>query len=572
MKKLIVIKKDGTKEDFTFKKIDLAIKKSAKRVPGINLDELDFSKIHYFIEDKLNSMKVTKIEVPEIHNLVESTLRKVGLYEVCESYMSYRNWKVELSKMMDDVYNEFIKIYNTDGDKENANSEETLVTTKRCKVAGKLNGEIYKKFFLYADELEAIKDGFIYIHDRNARLDTYNCCLFDWFNVLKGGFNAGTQSYSEPKTVDSACDVLGDVIQMAASQQYGGMSIRVDDGLAYFVEKSYELYLDEYMNDPRTKHLLDSGMSKYQIKDMADEFVINRIRTELRQGIQGWEQQFNTVASSRGDFVFVSMVFGLGTKWSERLVSQTLLEVRMAGQGRDKDKKPVAFPKLIFLYDENIHGEGKVNNDIFELALKCSSKCLYPDYLSLTGDGYVPDIYKKYGKVIFPMGCRAFLSPWFERGGIHPADESDKPVFLGRFNLGAISLNLPMIFQRSKVEKLDFFELLHTYLEMIRSLHKRTIDYLGKKKASMSPLAFCEGGLYGGNLKPNQCIAPILKSCTVSFGITALHELQVLYNGKSLTEDSEFANKVVDYILDYKAKITEEDQILYAAYGRMHAA
>ena len=404
MKKLVVIKKDGTKEDFTFKKIDLAIKKSAKRVPGINLDELDFSKIHYFIEDKLNSMKLTKIEVPEIHNLVESTLRKVGLYEVCESYMSYRNWKVELSKMMDDVYNEFIKIYNTDGDKENANSEETLVTTKRCKVAGKLNGEIYKKFFLYADELEAIKDGFIYIHDRNARLDTYNCCLFDWFKVLKDGFNAGTQSYSETKTVDSACDVLGDVIQMAASQQYGGMSVRIDDGMAYFVEKSYELYMDEYMSDSRTKALLDSGMSKYQIKEMADDFVINRIKTELRQGIQGWEQQFNTVASSRGDFVFVSMVFGLGTKWSERLVSQTLLEVRMAGQGRDKDKKPVAFPKLIFLYDEDIHGEGKVNNDIFELALRCSSKCLYPDYLSLTGDGYVPDIYKKYGKVIFPMG------------------------------------------------------------------------------------------------------------------------------------------------------------------------
>ena len=124
-----------------------------------------------------------------------------------------------------------------------------------------------------------------------------------------------------------------------------------------------------------------------------------------------------------------------------------------------------------------------------------------------------------------------------------------------------------MIFQRSKVEKLDFFELLHTYLEMIRSLHKRTIDYLGKKKASMSPLAFCEGGLYGGNLKPNDCIAPILKACTVSFGVTALHELQVLYNGKSLTEDSEFANKVIDYILDYKAKITEEDQILYALYA-----
>ena len=561
------INKKGEKLDFDFSKIDEAIKKSAKRTPHIKMTHQNFLDIHQFIEDYFKDTGATTVDVSTMHNLIEGALSRISLSEVAESYRSYRNWKCELSKMMNDVYEEFIHIYSGDGDHENANSDELLVTTKRCKVAGKLNGEIYKKFFLYPEEVKAITDGYYYIHDRNARLDTYNCCLFDWFTVMKGGFKCGSQGYTEPKSVDAACDVLGDVLQMAASQQYGGMSVRVDDGLAYYVEKSYGILMDEYMKDPRTIAIRKSGTSEEEIKSMAHEYVIEQIKRELRQGIQGWEQKFNSVASSRGDFVFISIVFGLGTKWSERLVSEMLLKVRMEGQGNGTEKKPVVFPKLIFLYDKDIHGEGCPNNDLFELALRCSSKCMYPDYLSLTGDGYVASIYKKYKKVIFPMGCRAYLSAWYERGGIHPADENDVPVFLGRFNLGAISLNLPMIYQKAKVEGLDFYETLMVYLEQIRSIHKRTIDYLGKKKASMSPLAFCEGGLYGGHLKPNECIKPVLKACTISFGVTALHELQLLHNGKSLSEDSKFANEVIDFILDYKARITEEDQILYALYG-----
>lgn len=568
MNDVVVITKTGAKVPFDFNKVDAAIGKSARRVPSFKLRDDDLIKIHDYISSYIHSNAIKEVDVPTMHCLVEEALSNIGLTPVAESYRSYRNWKIELSRMMNDVYEEFLHIYNDDGDHENANADEALVTTKRCKVSGKLNGEIYKKFFLYPEEVQAIVDGFYYIHDRNARLDTYNCCLFDWFNVLKGGFRCGSQSYSEPKTVDAACDVLGDVLQMAASQQYGGMSVRVDDGMAYYVEKSYDKYMKEYYEDKRTIKLIASGtVSDDDIKIMAEESVLDRIRTELRQGIQGWEQKLNTVASSRGDFVFISIAFGLGTKWSERLVSEMLLRVRMGGQGNGTEKKPVVFPKLIFLYDEEVHGEGKVNNDLFELALQCSSVAMYPDYLSLSGDGYVAEMYKKYKKVVYPMGCRAFLSPWWERGGMHPADENDVPVFTGRFNLGAISLNLPMIYQKSVVEGLDFYETLHYYLEQIRSLHKRTIDFLGKKKASMSPLAFCEGGLYGGNLKPNDCIAPILKSCTISFGITALHELQLLHNGKSLLEDSQFANEVVDYILDYKNRITEEDGILYALYG-----
>ena len=165
------------------------------------------------------------------------------------------------------------------------------------------------------------------------------------------------------------------------------------------------------------------------------------------------------------------------------------------------------------------------------------------------------------------MGCRAFLSPWFERGGATPADENDKPVYVGRFNIGAISLHLPMIYAKSQQEGKDFYEVLDYYMEMIRGIHKRTYEYLGEMRASINPLAYCEGGFYGGHLGFHDKIKPLLKAATASFGITALNELQELYNQKSLVEDGDFAIEVMKYINKKVAQFKAEDGHLYAIYG-----
>lgn len=149
-----------------------------------------------------------------------------------------------------------------------------------------------------------------------------------------------------------------------------------------------------------------------------------------------------------------------------------------------------------------------------------------------------------------------------------PADDDDVPVFEGRFNMGAISLHLPMILAKAREEGKDFYEVLDYYLNMIRQLHLRTYDFLGEKLASTNPIGFTQGGFYGGTLNPNDKIRPLLKAMTMSFGITALNELQVLYNGKSLVEDGEFALEVMKYINEYVNRLKEEDQILYAIYGR----
>lgn len=165
--------------------------------------------------------------------------------------------------------------------------------------------------------------------------------------------------------------------------------------------------------------------------------------------------------------------------------------------------------------------------------------------------------------------CRAFLSPWYEKGGLNPKDENDTPVFTGRFNCGAVTLNIIMIHQKAKEENKNFYGVLEYYLQMIRRLHIRTRDYLGEMKASTNPLGYCEGGFYGGNLKPNDKIRSILKPMTFSYGITGLNELQQLYNGKSLVQDGEFALDVMKYINKQIEIYKKEDEILYAVYGEI---
>jgi ribonucleoside-triphosphate reductase len=334
--------------------------------------------------------------------------------------------------------------------------------------------------------------------------------------------------------------------------------------LVPYAEKSYRKYYNEYFD---IIDKLPMNKNKDELYDIADKYAEKKVRRDMEQGFQSWEIRFNSVGSSRGDYPFISTSFGLDTSRFGKMATEVILEVRKNGQGKQGFRKPVLFPKLTFLYDENLHGKDKEYEYLFDLAVDCSSKAMYPDFLSLTGEGYIPSMYKKYGKVVSLMGCRASLSPWYERGGMHPADENDVPVFEGRFNIGAISLHLPMILAKARQENKDFYEVLDYYLEMIRKLHIRTYDYLGEMKASINPVAFCYGGFYGGNLKPDDKIKPLLKPMTASFGITALNELQHLYNGKSLTEDGEFALEVMKYINNKVNEFKEKDGNLYAIYG-----
>ena len=547
-----IVKKDGTLEKFNINKVINAVSKSSERVLK-NFSNTELEELCDLICQDVLKLNSENIDIFTIHNIVEIALENVSP-KVAQAYRDYRNYKQDFVHMLDKVYQENQRIMYI-GDKENSNIDSTLVSTKRSLVYNELSKELYKKFFLTVEELQAVNDGYIYIHDMSARLNTMNCCLFDVANVLKGGFEMGNLWYNEPNSLDVAFDVIGDIVMSASSQQYGGFTLpEVDKILVPYAEKSYLYYKKNYTE-------LGVDEVKAHLKALED------VTKDFQQGFQGWEYKFNSVASSRGDYPFITVTTGLSTNMFGIICNEQMFKVRQEGQGLKGNKKPVLFPKIVFLYDKELHGKDGILRNVYNYGIECSKKAMYPDWLSLTGEGYVAEMYKKYKRVISPMGCRAFLSPWYEEGGAEPANENDKPIFVGRFNIGAISLHLPMIYMKAQQESKDFYEVLDYYMNLIRKLHIRTYNYLGEMKASVNPLAYCEGGFYGGKLNYNDKIKPLLKSATASFGITALNELQHLYNKKSLVEDGKFAIEVMEYINKKVAEFKKEDGHLYALYG-----
>ena len=242
--KIKVVKKDGTKEEFNVKKVLAAISKSAERAM-ITFSKAEKNFICEFVEEKAEEMDQELIPIAQMHNIVEGALDKVNPL-VAKSYRDYRNYKQDFVRMLDDVYKKSQSIMYI-GDKENSNTDSALVSTKRSLIFNELNKSLYQKFFMTVEELQACREGYIYIHDMSARRDTMNCCLFDVKAVLTGGFEMGNLWYNEPKTLDVAFDVIGDIVLSAASQQYGGFTVpSVENILAPYAEKSYAKYLEKY--------------------------------------------------------------------------------------------------------------------------------------------------------------------------------------------------------------------------------------------------------------------------------------------------------------------------------------
>lgn len=419
---IYVVKKDGTTEKFNSEKIVRAVSKSAERVL-VKLTDKDIKDIIKNVTNKIQevvkSNNSNQVTVNMMHTIVESSLDSVNA-DIAKSYREYRNYKVEFVGMMDRVYKEANEIQYL-GDRNNANTDSALVSTKRSLVYSSLNKELYKKFFLSTKELQAAKDGYIYIHDMSARRDTFNCCIADIKTVLTGGFEMANQWYNEPKSLDTAFDVIGDIVLSSASQQYGGYTIpEVDKLLEPYAEKSYSTYYKESLDKERKalnkaiKAMREFGVDEEKIKEyhdkqmtniekISDKYAESKVCRDFQQGFQGWEYKFNTVASSRGDYPFIAVTFGLGTTRFAKMASIEMCKVRAEGQGKEGFKRLVLFPKMIFLYDSRIH-ETKKAKDVKEAALLCSSKAMYPDWLSLEPGSYVGDIYQKYGEVISPMG------------------------------------------------------------------------------------------------------------------------------------------------------------------------
>lgn len=540
-----VIKKGGTREDWCFDKIKVAIDKAAKRA-NAKYTERNLGQVEGYIETSLYGTEVTS---EALHELVINALNRY-LPEVGKAYQEYRDYKNTYAKAFESVKSEADTVLLL-GDRENANFDSSLISTKGSLIKGYLTKELFKQFYLSKEEKELVKHGDIYIHDlRDMIFNSFNCCLFDIGNVLKGGFEMSNVKYTEPTSVLSALQVIGDITLVATAQQFGGFTLaEIDKALLPYAKKTYDNAFKKYSEQCNMEY------------DESCAMAMGDLKRELEQGFQSLELKLNTVPCSRGDFAFTTLTFGTWDVMMDdlnrdimRMIGETILKTRMKGHGG----KQVVFPKLVFLYDEDKIKEDEDHKELFELAVKCSSQCMYPDYLSLN-HGKVADIYKRTGAITSPMGCRAYLTEWH--------DKNDKAITIGRCNIGAVSLNLPLIWQVAKKEDKGFFYVLKDRMEVIREFFKKRYDAIRHTKACTNPMCFTQGGLYGGNLKPEDEIGSLTEYMTASFGITALNELSILATGKTLKEDSKFANIVVDFINENIEEFKKEDGYLYALYG-----
>lgn len=542
-----IIKKDGTVEGWNGEKIKEAVYKAAARVNQyVEPDVLNK------LVEKVHSCLIIDRDAPtkDLHKEVIHYLKYFGLTDVANSYQEYRDYKNTYAKSFEKVKDEADNVLLL-GDRENANFDSSLVSTKGSLIKGYLTKELYRQFYLSKEEKDLTKRGDIYIHDmRDMLMGSVNCCLFDIGNVLRGGFSMSNVDYTEPTSVLSALQVIGDITLVATAQQFGGFTLpEIDKVLLPYAKKTFDNAFKKYFNKCNLEY---------------DESCIRAaqdLMRELEQGFQSLELKLNTVPCSRGDFAFTTLTFGTWDIMMDDfdrnimlMIGKTILKTRMKGHGG----KQVVFPKLVFLYDEDKIKEDEDHKELFELAVKCSSQCMYPDYLSLN-HGKVADIYKRTGAITSPMGCRAYLTEWHDKEG--------KAITVGRCNIGAVSLNLPLIWQVAKNENKNFFNVLSDRMEVIREFFKKRYDIIRHTKACTNPMAFMQGGFYKGNLKADDEIGDLVNYMTASFGVTALNELNILATGKTLYQDPWFAEGVLKHINDKVEQFKKEDGYLYAVYG-----
>lgn len=554
---LNVVKKDQSIEAFTRAKIEVAVQKAAARCDEA-LSAEALAGVAEECEHRLAERD--RVSVAELHELVIAVLDSTGFKNVAESYAQYRYYKTTYAKTFQELKDNADDVIRL-GDRENANFDSALVSTKGSLIKGYLTKSLYKQFYLSGREKELIERGDIYIHDlRDMILGCINCCLFDIGAVLKGGFEMSNVEYTEPKTVLSALQVIGDITLVATAQQFGGFTLaELDKVLLHYTKKSYQALLKKYQDQ--------CGLAA----DVAARLARQDTLRELEQGFQSLELKLNTVPCSRGDFAFTTITFG---QWDVNLpqedrawlfdIDRIILQTRKNGHG--PNHKPVVFPKLVYLYDQKQVQADDYSTQLFDEAVKTSAECMYPDYLSLSSEhGTVSQLFQTQGVITSPMGCRAYLSPW--------ANEQGQYITIGRCNIGAVSLNLPLLIRLAQLENPrdwqdKFWDMLDDRLSVIREFFKKRYDIIAHQKASSNPLAFTQGGFYEGTLDPDAQVGNLVRYMTASFGITALDEATYLWTGQRLVEEGgAFSEKVLHFLQSRINTFKKEDGYLYAIYG-----
>ncbi|MBQ6600886.1 MAG: anaerobic ribonucleoside-triphosphate reductase [Clostridia bacterium] len=547
---MTVIKRDGKTAEFDRSKIIIALSKANDAVEeGDRISAAQMEEIADFISDK----KKTRILVEDIQDMVEQKLMELDKYALAKAYIIYRYNRalVRKANTTDDSILSLIKNSNKDVMEENSNKDAVMAATQRDLIAGEVSKDLTRRMLLPEHISKAHDEGAIHFHDADYFLQPiFNCCLINIGDMLDNGTVMNAKLIESPKSFQVACNVMTQIIASVASSQYGGQSVDVSH-LGKYLRKS---------RDKFTKHLNEEFAGVFS-KEEIDRIVEDRLKDELRSGVQTIQYQINTLMTTNGQSPFVTIFLNLkeGDEYIEEnaMIVEEILRQRYEGIKNEKGVYVTpAFPKLVYVLDEHNCLKGGKYDYITKLAVKCSAKRLYPDYIS------AKKMRENYeGNVFSPMGCRSFLSPW--------KDENGNYKFEGRFNQGVVSLNLPQLGILAKGDEEKFWELLEQRLELCFEALMCRHEALHKVISDTSPVHWRYGAI--ARLEKGESIEKFLHDgySTISLGYIGLYELTKLVKGVSHTEPegTEFALKVMKSLREHCEKWKKETGLGFGLYG-----
>ena len=545
-----VIKRDGSIVDYDRSKISTAIQKANDEVP--EEDRLSQDRIDAII-DRIEELKRPRILVEDIQDLVEQGLVAENKFHLAKTYIIYRYNRalVRKANTTDESILSLLRNENQELAEENSNKNTMIAATQRDYIAGEVSRDLTRRILLPEHISKAHDEGTIHFHDADYFVQPiFNCCLINIGDMLDNGTVMNGKLIESPKSFQVACTVTTQIIACVASNQYGGQSVDMSH-LGKYLRRSREKF---------KKHIA------YECAGQVDEatlerLVADRLRDELKSGVQTIQYQINTLMTTNGQSPFVTLFLNLQEDdpylEENAMIVEEVLRQRLEGIKNEKGVYITpAFPKLVYVLDEHNCLKGGKYDYITELAVKCSAKRMYPDYIS------AKKMRENYeGNVFSPMGCRSFLSPW--------KDENGNYKFEGRFNQGVVSLNLPQIGILARGDEEKFWQLLDQRLQLCFEALMCRHNALKNVRSDSSPIHWQYGAI--ARLPKGAPIEPLLYGgySSISLGYIGLYEVTKLVKGCSQTtpEGQAFSLKVMERLRSACDTWKKETNIGFALYG-----
>ena len=561
-----IIKRDGTIVDYDGEKIRVAIGKANNEVQ--NKEKVSEEEINDIIK-YIEGLKKKRMLVEDIQDIIEQKLMEFDKYELAKKYITYRYTRelIRKANTTDQSIKELIDGESEYWNTENSNKNAKVVTTQRDYLAGITSTDITRRFLLPEDIVKAHDEGILHFHDADyfAQNALHNCDLINLDDMLQNGTNINGVMIEKPHRFITAMTIATQLITAVASSQYGGCTISLTH-LAPFVRDSYNQYLNKYK---------DRKLSKEQCEKFAKEDLAR----EIKDGVQTFQYQINSMTTTNGQapFLSVNMYLGETEEYKEELamIIEEVLNQRIEGM---KNEKGVfitpAFPKLLYVLEEdNIHENSKYWY-LTKLAAKCTAKRMVPDYIS---EKVMKELKKnEYGEgECYPcMGCRSFLTPdrSISLGNVAKAKNyvPGKGKYYGRFNQGVVTLNLPDIALTSGKDMDLFWQIFDERLELCHRALQLRHQRLSKALSDVAPILWQHGAL--ARLEKGESIHELLHNgySTISLGYAGLYECVKYMTGHSHTDNGkgkEFGLKVMQHLNDACKEWKEAENIDYSVYG-----